>query len=930
MPITGSPDTSSFITGPGGSDTQIQFNDGGVFGGDANFVWKKTPNVLQLAGATSEAATLAIYNNNGTSPLNYAIQITDDGTNTGNGYLFYVKTNEGWLTTNNARGQHFAVNAVSKMYLSNAGHLQIANSTASNATVTPMFNVVTDATTTIGQSIVLFASQTANAFQVLNSSSQKAFEITSAYKLGWTDGAGGATDTNLYRAVVTNPVLITDNRFEINVSNTNHITTNGANAHLFINNPSSVGQTSIHMEINGALGAKWRTDYQNNVNWVAGTGGSHVFYTGGDSGTGTPRFLLYTDGRANFGGNIDQNTIPTGQFEIFSNSATRIGLIVRGATSQTANIQEWQNSSSTILTRISSAGRLYLPDGTSALPSIAFGSDTDLDTGLYWPGQGKMAFVADSNLSAYFSITGLSIKTTEEQAALTVNGSVSIFHGSSYGFRTPNAVTNNGITSVSGTYTWYMKPLDNGATESIQWRKYNGTTITGRVQENGYWGFGATAPTAFVHISPTIAAAVQLDPYGTSAGNTAELMFMELAANGTNYTSFKAADSLAQSTAYKLPSTDPTAGQLLSSSAPSAGICTLSWTTPTASGITTGTSVITSGTDTRVLFNDGGVVGEDGGLVYNKTTDTLTTKIIQFTDSAASSPNVEFRNTSYSSTLVGPTIYPSSGTNIGNIIAVAPRGTGTASIKSEIIVFGTDYVASPGAYEFCGLRATGTSYVFAGGTLGQSLRPFILAANIDATNNLLYMNTDDTVSIRSAGVVGSCYFYVGGVAGVKAGGSTTVSAKVGGTLFDHFADVGNIGAGEDDLYSDTIAASALGANGDKLEAYYAVLAVSGVGTRRVRVYFGGTVIYDSGANIYASNQDMDIRVNIIRESSTVVRATVMAATTNSPAAPYAQYTRITGLTLSNTQVLKITGESGDATNDDIIAKHSSMKWLPAA
>lgn len=35
---------------PGGSDTQIQFNDGGAFGGDADFTWNKTTNDLVLGG----------------------------------------------------------------------------------------------------------------------------------------------------------------------------------------------------------------------------------------------------------------------------------------------------------------------------------------------------------------------------------------------------------------------------------------------------------------------------------------------------------------------------------------------------------------------------------------------------------------------------------------------------------------------------------------------------------------------------------------------------------------------------------------------------------------------------------------------------------------------------------------------------------------
>jgi len=34
----------------GGSDTQVQFNDGSAFGGDADLTWNKTTNVLGITG----------------------------------------------------------------------------------------------------------------------------------------------------------------------------------------------------------------------------------------------------------------------------------------------------------------------------------------------------------------------------------------------------------------------------------------------------------------------------------------------------------------------------------------------------------------------------------------------------------------------------------------------------------------------------------------------------------------------------------------------------------------------------------------------------------------------------------------------------------------------------------------------------------------
>ena len=52
-PFTGTFDEVSAGGGggtPGGSDTEVQFNDGGAFGGDADFTYNKTSNLLTLGG----------------------------------------------------------------------------------------------------------------------------------------------------------------------------------------------------------------------------------------------------------------------------------------------------------------------------------------------------------------------------------------------------------------------------------------------------------------------------------------------------------------------------------------------------------------------------------------------------------------------------------------------------------------------------------------------------------------------------------------------------------------------------------------------------------------------------------------------------------------------------------------------------------------
>ena len=39
---------------PGGSNTQVQFNDGGSFGGDADMTYNKTTNVLSVPNVTTQ------------------------------------------------------------------------------------------------------------------------------------------------------------------------------------------------------------------------------------------------------------------------------------------------------------------------------------------------------------------------------------------------------------------------------------------------------------------------------------------------------------------------------------------------------------------------------------------------------------------------------------------------------------------------------------------------------------------------------------------------------------------------------------------------------------------------------------------------------------------------------------------------------------
>jgi hypothetical protein len=50
------------------------------------------------------------------------------------------------------------------------------------------------------------------------------------------------------------------------------------------------------------------------------------------------------------------STAPTAQLDVYSGAAARVGAVIRGAASQTANLQEWQNSAGALQASVSSAG----------------------------------------------------------------------------------------------------------------------------------------------------------------------------------------------------------------------------------------------------------------------------------------------------------------------------------------------------------------------------------------------------------------------------------------------------------------------------------------------------------------------------------------------------------------------------------------------
>jgi hypothetical protein len=147
-------------------------------------------------------------------------------------------------------------------------------------------------------------------------------------------------------------------------------------------------------------------------------------------------------------------------------------------------------------------------------------------------------------------------------------------------------------------------------------------------------------------------------------------------------------------------------------------------------------------------------------------------------------------------------------------------------------------------------------------------------------------------------------------------------------LFSSVTAAGNVGAGEDDLFSYTLPASTFSADTQTIQANFAGFIIGHAsGTRTIKIYFGGTNIFTSGALAETTNCSWTASVLLIRSSSSAVKYRVdfVRRTTTSTMTVSA----VTGLTLTNTQIFKVTGESSTAADNDVTFYMGNGIWYPA-
>lgn len=291
---------------------------------------------------------------------------------------------------------------------------------------------------------------------------------------------------------------------------------------------------------------------------------------------------------------------------------------------------------------------------------------------------------------------------------------------------------------------------------------------------------------------------------------------------------------------------------------------------------------------------------------------------------------------------ITPTSVAASGTVTGSNLSGTNTGDQTITLTGDVTGSGTgSFAATIGNAKvtlakiqnaaanskLLGSGAAGSGVSYSEITLGTNLSMSGTTLNASGGGVTAFTGLSDVPASYSGQANKGVFVNAGETALVF----TALSPTGYATLDIDYTDGGNTTTTETDLFTYTIAASKLGTNGDRIEAGWSGTFVSsGTATRQLRAYFGGTLIFDTGALTISLAAAWDVFCTITRVSSSVIRYAISMTTEGAALAAYTASGEVTGLTLSNTNIIKLTGTAagvGAATND-IVGKVGTIDFRP--
>jgi hypothetical protein len=157
-------------------------------------------------------------------------------------------------------------------------------------------------------------------------------------------------------------------------------------------------------------------------------------------------------------------------------------------------------------------------------------------------------------------------------------------------------------------------------------------------------------------------------------------------------------------------------------------------------------------------------------------------------------------------------------------------------------------------------------------------------------------------------------------------GTNSYAGEIGAVTGFNVTSTGNIGIGEDDLHSYTVAANTLSTNGDSLHLTAGGTFAATANNKQLRVKFGATNVFDSGSLVTAVATDWSVVCDVFRTGAATQKAICTFTSDNSMMLPQDVDYTTPAETLTGAVTFRLTGEA--TANDDIVNEVSKVLWEP--
>lgn len=341
----------------------------------------------------------------------------------------------------------------------------------------------------------------------------------------------------------------------------------------------------------------------------------------------------------------------------------------------------------------------------------------------------------------------------------------------------------------------------------------------------------------------------------------------------------------------------------------SAGATGATGPTGGVTGITVSSTTIASGTSGRIGFNGSGVYSEDDGLTYSSANKRLT-----LGGSAATIPLIA-RNSTWSTNFHVTQNNSRSSGAIGFF-----NDAGSAAMRMSVL-YRTEFSIQDDNSGSLAIYGTTNEIRHGFNTsikTGASPTAVLTIGAGDGTISPLRLTSATFNSTKAAGQVN-----YDGIFGLDA--NSGLRFTLGGALTEFFTDVSNTSTTETDLYSYTLPANSITTTGEKIVFNYTVNTLdpsSSGSTKTIKIYFAGTTISTISTTAI---RNYIITGYCLRTGSSTARCS--CSTIGSQGSPTIDVSDLTGITWSNSNIVKITGQSSFGSTE-VTARLGRIEYLP--